>query len=146
MGNLNEIISELKTKFTSDTDLSTFCTATYGSEVAVKTGEERALDIPLKDMPVVIVSDGHDEREKKRFLFSDKEANLVITCGIVQNDTQKASEELITFKELIKGAIKKDPLLNGKATYSTVVKSRRLKVIVHPLYFMELTLYVNYKN
>lgn len=145
MGNLNEIISEIKTRFNQDTDISDFCTGNYGSKICVKAGDFRVLDIPIKDMPVVIISDGYDEREKRRFLYSDREANLFITCGILQNDIEKAQEELICFKELIKSAIKKDPLLNQKAAYSTVVKSRRLKVMLQPLYFMELTLYVNYK-
>ena len=145
MGKLNEIISELKTRFSSDIDIDAFCKERYGTPVTVKAGEVRVLDVPIKDIPVIIVSDGYDEREKRRFLYSDNEANLFVTCGIVQNDIEKADEELVELKELIKQAVKKDPLINGSATYSTVVKSRKLKVIMHPLYFVELTLYVNYR-
>lgn len=146
MSRLNEIISEIKTKIKQDSDIDSFCTEKYAKSITVKSGDHKVLDVPIKQIPVAIVSDAYDERQKRRFLYSDCEANLLVTCGILQNDIEKAAEELIAFKELIKLSLKKDPLLNGKASYSTVIKSRKLKVITHPLYFMEMTLYVNYKE
>jgi hypothetical protein len=146
MSGINEIISEIKAAFQGDTDIADFCTSQYGKEVYIKTGELNITDIPIKQMPIVVISDSYDEHEKRRFLFSDKEANLIITCGVLQNDMEKAESELISLKELIKLALKKDPLLNGKASYSIITKSKRLRVVLHPLYFIELTMYINYKG
>ena len=146
MSGINEIISEIKTIFKGDTDIDDFCASQYGKEVYIKTGELNIADIPIKQMPIVVISNGYDEHEKRRFLFSDKEVNLIITCGILQNDIEKAGQELISLKELIKLALKKDPLLNGKASYSVITKSKKVRVAMHPLYFIELTMYVNYKG
>jgi hypothetical protein len=146
MSGINEIINEIKTIFKEDTDIADFCASKYDKDVYISSGEFKAADVAIKELPIIIVSDSYDEREKKRFLFSEKEANLLITCGILQNDMQKAEEELISLKELIKLALKKDPLLNGKASYSIIAKSKRIRVVPHPLYFMELTMYVNYKT
>jgi hypothetical protein len=146
MSGLNEIITEITNIFSTDTDVSDFCSLKYGKGIYVKSGDLQVSDIPIKEMPVVIISGGYDELIKKRFLFTENEANLLITCGILQNDIGKAKEDLISLKELLKLAIKKDPLLNGKASYSTIIKSKKLKIVSHPLYFMELTMYVNYKT
>ncbi|MFC1855028.1 hypothetical protein ACFL2A_00610 [Thermodesulfobacteriota bacterium] len=145
MSNLKEIISELQRIIEEDADVKAFCNEKYGKDIHVEAGEFRFSAIPIKNIPVAIVSDGFDESEKRRFLFSEHEANLVITCGILQKNVRESQEELIQLKDHIKSAVKKDPLLSGLASYSTVTKSRRLKAITNPLNFMELTVYVNFK-
>ena len=145
MTSIKEIISEIISALKADADLKSFCVSNYGKDVYVDSGEMHVNDIPIKNIPVAMISDGYGEVEKKRFLYNENEVNLLISCGIMQKDTTKAKDELISLKELIKLALKKDPLLNEKATYSTIIKSKRIKHIPHPLYFMELTMYVNYK-
>ncbi len=146
MSGLNEIIAEVKAVFGSDSDIATHCATRYGNSVTVKRGGFSATEIPIKQMPVIIISDDFGEGEKRRFLYSENEARLTITCGILQSDIESAESDLITLKELIKQAVKKDPQLNQKAVYSSVIKSKRLGAIAHPLYFMELTMYVQYKS
>ncbi len=146
MSVINDIIDEIKTIISADTDIADFCATNYGKSACVKTGDPNIANVPIHQIPVIVISDNYDERERRRFLFSEKESNLLITCGILQNDIEKAAAELISFKELIKLAFRKDPLLNGRVTYSVITKSRKLKVAAHPLYFIELVVYVNYKE
>ena len=120
MSNINEIINEIKTLLANDTDIHDFCSVSYAKDVSIKTGEFSVSDIPIQDIPIIIISDSFTEQEKRRFLFNETEANLLITWGILQNDIDKAEDELISLKNLIKLALKKDPLLNGKAFYCTV--------------------------
>lgn len=146
MSGLNEIINEIKTILGSDTDIADFCNANYSKPATVRSGDFIASDVPVSEMPVIIIGDNCDEREKRRFLFCENEANILIVCGVLQNAIEKVGEDLTSLKELIKAAVKKDPQLQGVAVYSVITKSRRLKTIGHPLYFIELSMYVNYRG
>jgi hypothetical protein len=140
---LNSIIAEIKQLFERDEDIDKFCLEKYGKGLTVKNGYFEIRDIPIKEIPIAIIS-YESEEEKKRFLFSEYETILSVPFGILQNDTGKVQEELIALKELLKLAIKKNATLSGKATYCTAIRSRKMDVLSNPLYFMELGIYVNY--
>jgi hypothetical protein len=140
-----EIIDEIKNIFGSDEDIKEFCNEAYGQDVSIMTCDFQLKDVPIKNLPVIVISDCYEESENRRFLFSEQERSILIVCGILENDKEKAFYDIIKFKELIKQAVRKDPLLNGKASYSCIVKSKTPENITHPLYFKELTMYINYK-
>jgi aspartyl aminopeptidase len=134
-----EIIEEVKRKLQTDTDIIEFCKAKYNKEVTVKTGQYNINDVPIREMPVIVISFDDESEKRKLFLYEIK-TNYSIVCGILNNDIEKAEGEIITLKELIKKAIKKDPLLSKLVTYSVITRSKRIETITHPIYFMQLTL------
>lgn len=144
MSTINDIITEIKNILTADTDITAFCQLKYGRKPVVNSGKFAIDAVPLKEIPIIVVSDNYDEREKMRFSFNELESTILITCGILQNDANLAEEEAAEFKRAVSAAIKKTPLLNGMADYSSIVKSRRLREIPHPLHFVELTMYVKW--
>lgn len=144
---LNKIINGLKEMFEVDEDLLRFTDERYGKKPEVYIGDYNIADIPIIDMPIIIISDAPEtEEEKKRFLFTENEARLMITIGLINNDMQGMSQDRIDFKEMIKGAIRKDPLINKTATYCTMISSKKVDTVSPPLAFMRLIIYVNYRS
>ena len=146
MSTINEIITQVKNILSADADITAFCQEKYGRNPFVKSGKFSIESVPLKEIPAVVVSDNYDERVKERFSFSEYESTILITCGVLQKDTNLADEEIAQFKGLVSAAVKKTPLLNGMADYSSIIKSKRVREIPHPLHFVELTMYVKWWN
>jgi hypothetical protein len=145
MSKLNDIIKELCAILAEDFYLMEFAKKKYGKELTIHIGDHPLNDLPIKDLPLLVVQDSFEE-EKRRFLFTETETLLLVDVGILQKDIETAHEEMVALKDLIKLAIKKNPLLNGKVSYATVSRCKKHKNMSHPLYFIQLTVYVNYTS
>ena len=74
-----------------------------------------------------------------------KELRVTISCGIIQKDQEKGLEEIMSFKEIIKKALKRNATLDGSVSYVTMLASRKTPNMAPPFHGRTMIIYISQK-
>jgi hypothetical protein len=107
-------LTNVVTTLTNDTDLQAYALTTWGKNVTVKKGFRQRLEIGLDELPLIRVTRPEDTPDTRS-------GNIIIMhkvrlyAGIYQPDKDAAVDQIITFGELIRAALRKDRRRGGTA-------------------------------
>lgn len=107
-------LDNLVSSLSGDADLQAYATATWGKNVTVKKGFRQRHEIGLDELPLIRITRPQDDPD----LTS---GNIIIMHkvrlygGLYQPDPDLAVDQIITFAELIRAAVRKDRRRGGTA-------------------------------
>lgn len=130
---LDNIVATLQ----NDSDLQSFCMATWGKTAAVKGQCQKKLDVPSADLPLIEVTVPLDKPDAAS--GSLLTLNTVrLYCGFSRDNVEQAIGDAIQYKEYIRSALLKDRR-RGNTAQATIPGPYQIdEEAIPPVYFLQM--------
>lgn len=100
---LNATLDHIQT--TLEAQLSAFSAATWGKAAAVRRVFKHRVEVPLADLPIVMMTLPSVEGRTWRPAERDYRPTIRLYCGFHQTDPEAAQTQLVLFDEAIEDAL-----------------------------------------
>lgn len=145
MSSVFDALKALKNTLETDPALSSFAMHDFYRELSVRLAYRNRDELNVGDLPVIIIT---RPRVTKQFRTGvvDGDHTVMMYMVFTQEDREKATEELITFEELVDDAIRSNNTLNGTAINVTPVESVNDEGKNHPIYCIVTELTIQHRR
>lgn len=130
-----EVLDRLKNVLVTNKNLQTLSMIAWKKQVAVKVMFRKRVEIPLSDMPVILIT---RPAVRDRDHVRDRQTarhTVRLYCGFVQNNHEAATAQQVDFEEAIDDALTKGNPLRDMALETNVTDSVNDEGYFHPTYF-----------
>ncbi len=140
------IIAKIKSVLETDPYLKAFCKETWTKELNVRLAFKKRQEIPMKDLPVVLVTSPNVGKREEKASGREAWRRVRLYAGFYQKDMGRGVLEQILFEELIDAALAKDTSLGETALDMRFLDSANDEGIYQPAWFTVIDIEVLYSR